>query len=50
MNKEQTLGQIRFFLTAAGAALATWGVDDGNSWAPLTGVALALISVLWGIV
>jgi hypothetical protein len=49
MKKEQALGQIRTFLTAAGTVLATWGISDGNGWAPVTGVIVALISLLWGI-
>lgn len=48
MNKEQTLGQIRAALTAAGTVLATWGINDGNAWAPVTGVVIALISLTWG--
>ncbi len=49
MKKEQYLGQIRALLTAAGSALATWGVTDGNAWAPIVGVILALVSVTWGV-
>ena len=49
MNKDQTLGQIRAFLTAAGAALATWGINDGNAWVPVVGVLVAVISVTWGL-
>ena len=49
MNKEQTLGQIRAALTALGTVLATWGVNDGNQWAPAVGIIVALISVTWGL-
>jgi hypothetical protein len=49
MNKDQTLGQIRALLTASGSALATWGITDGNAWAPITGALLAIISATWGV-
>ena len=49
MNKDQTLGQIRAALTAAGTVLATWGINDGNSWAPIVGVVVAAISLTWGL-
>jgi hypothetical protein len=49
MNKEQTLGQLRAALTAVGTALATWGVSDGNQWAPIIGVIIAGISLTWGL-
>lgn len=49
MNKEQTLGQIRAALTAAGTVLATWGINDGNAWAPVAGVVVAAISLTWGL-
>lgn len=49
MTKDQTLGQLRTALTALGTVLATWGINDGNAWAPVTGAILALISVTWGI-
>jgi hypothetical protein len=29
--------------------LATWGISDGNQWAPVIGVLLALVSATWGI-
>lgn len=48
MNKDQTLGQIRAALTAAGTVLATWGINDGNAWAPTVGVIVAAISLTWG--
>lgn len=49
MNKEQKLGQFRAALTAAGTVLATWGINDGNAWAPLTGLIIAVISATWGV-
>lgn len=49
MNKDQTLGQIRAALTAAGTVLATWGINDGNAWAPIVGVVVAAISLTWGL-
>ena len=49
MTKDQFLGQIRAILTAAGSALATWGLDDGNAWAPIVGIILALVSCTWGL-
>jgi len=49
MNKQQKLGQVRAFLTAAGASLATWGFNDGNAWAPIVGIILAAISGTWGL-
>lgn len=49
MNKQQKLGQLRAALTAAGTALATWGVNDGNAWAPVVGLVIALVSATWGI-
>lgn len=48
MNKNQTLGQIRALLTAVGTVLTTWGVSDGNQWAPVVGVIIAGISLTWG--
>jgi len=48
-NKDKAMGQLRAALTATGSALATWGVTDGNEWAPVVGVILALVSVLWGV-
>lgn len=49
MTKEQTLGQIRAALTAAGTVLATWGINDGNAWAPIVGGIVAVLSVTWGL-
>lgn len=49
MTKEQAIGQLREVLTAAGAVLATWGISDGNGWAPAIGAVLALASLLWGV-
>ncbi len=48
MNKDQFLGQVRAALTAAGAVLATWGINDGNDWAPITGIVVTFISLSWG--
>jgi len=49
MKKDQLLGQIRTALTALGTMLATWGVNDGNQWAPVTGLVIAILSATWGI-
>lgn len=49
MNKDQFLGQLRAVLTAGGTALATWGLTDGNQWAPVSGVILAVVSLGWGL-
>lgn len=49
MKKNQLLGQIRTALTALGTMLATWGVNDGNQWAPIIGLVIAIISATWGI-
>lgn len=49
MKKEQALGQLRAFLTALGTILATWGVNDGNQWAPVVGVIIAGYSLTWGL-
>lgn len=49
MTKQQKLGALRALLTAIGASLATWGFDDGNSWAPATGALIAIISATWGV-
>lgn len=49
MNKEQALGQLRAALTASGTVLTTWGVSDGNLWAPVIGVLLAGYSFTWGL-
>jgi len=47
--KDKWLSQLRAILTAAGSALTTWGLNDGNNWAPVAGVILALVSLLWGV-
>jgi len=49
MTKNQKLGTFRAVLTALGASLATWGVNDGNQWAPVIGAILAIISATWGV-
>ncbi len=49
MTKQQKLGTFRAVLTALGASLATWGISDGNQWAPVTGAILAVISATWGV-
>ena len=49
MNKDQALGQLRAFLTALGTILATWGISDGNQWAPIIGVIIAGYSLTWGL-
>jgi hypothetical protein len=48
MTKNQTLGQLRALLTAIGTVLTTWGITDGNQWAPVVGVIIAGISLTWG--
>jgi hypothetical protein len=46
---DQTLGAVRAILTALGGALAAWGFLAEPLWAPIPGIVLALISVLWGV-
>lgn len=49
MTKNQQLGQLRAILLAVGSALTTWGLSDGNQWAPVIGVILAIWSLTWGL-
>lgn len=46
--KTQTFGLLRAFLTALGAVLVTFGLNDGHAWLPVIGLALATFSLGWG--
>ncbi len=49
MNKNQSLGALRAFLTALGTMLATWGFSDGHNFTPIIGVILTGFSLSWGV-
>lgn len=49
MTKSQHLGLLRGILTSIGAALATYGINDGQQFLPVIGFILAGVSLGWGV-
>lgn len=49
MNKEQTLGQVRAFLSALAGVLIAFGLKDGHGWEPTIGIAMLGVSLTWGL-
>jgi hypothetical protein len=49
MTKSQKLGLLRGLLTSIGAAMATYGINDGQQFLPVIGFILAGVSLGWGV-
>ena len=50
MNKEKTMSVIRHSLTFTGGLLVTFGHIDESTFTELSGLAITLIGLMWGII
>lgn len=49
MTRESLLGVVRELMAAVGGAMVAWGVQSEPWWPEVSGVLVAVVSLVWGI-